>query len=765
MADNPTPPGGGQRMQRMIQPTPLTGAQILWCAPPAKTQFVRKKSSMDLVMAPSNLDVLQSGSPMNRMPKSGFAEWPRHVGMENPPSIEQLGQSLTSLSVSQSSLTASLTRSGSSGVGCSSSSLPTVASAPNLLRRQSSTLSEVSRRQRFSPRRRRSSADALTPRTLAAHEERLLKYLNERAGTSVTTAVNERRQSHGSVNASDLSNPDLLDVWDTPTQPLPRALKPTSVGDELAPLSEADAMEVLRKTSACASLTADEMRLLLSIGDRRLYPRYALAMRETAVANGVFIVLQGKLKLQPARFERLAHERQAQHRKKVEESAADQKKEDIDTLGHVVEESMFFGQESLLVSVARMRTAVTLESTELLLLSEAQVAQLPPKQAATFRRELSSAAAATALRVVPFFSTLPESTRRKAAPLFNLEFFTKGSVMCKQGAPGDKMYVLLYGNVEVWRRKKRSGPRGSVSAPELMHSEFNTKAEFTYNSQSSYPWFGEVMLFAADHGRAGDCIATEDTLVLSLHKNEAEDFVFFVPGFKALAMSLASGFTVTKVKKAGSRGSHEDDELIMMREEDLPLKYGTVWARFVSRLVGDSAGSQISSVVNVNVQHRREKNANTMGWVIEEVRLAEKADAQADDEEEGMRRSLSLEANEVFDEQRRKMLERAHKKSYGETKTLAEAAVVGREWRENWGVYRSVRTELLRRPEFNAELLTMREKVGPREQRALPDTFPVPPWRPPTNERGSRSGGSRGGSRSGSPLAMRPGSRQLATVS
>ena len=110
MADNPTPPGGGQRMQRMIQPTPLTGAQILWCAPPAKTQFVRKKSSMDLVMAPSNLDVLQSGSPMNRMPKSGFAEWPRHVGMENPPSIEQLGQSLTSLSVSQSSLTASLTR-------------------------------------------------------------------------------------------------------------------------------------------------------------------------------------------------------------------------------------------------------------------------------------------------------------------------------------------------------------------------------------------------------------------------------------------------------------------------------------------------------------------------------------------------------------------------------------------------------------------------------------------------------------------------------
>ena len=298
-----------------------------------------------------------------------------------------------------------------------------------------------------------------------------------------------------------------------------------------------------------------------------------------------------------------------------------------------------------------------------------------------------------------------------------------------------------------------------------MHSEFNTKAEFTYNSQSSYPWFGEVMLFAADHGRAGDCIATEDTLVLSLHKNEAEDFVFFVPGFKALAMSLASGFTVTKVKKAGSRGSHEDDELIMMREEDLPLKYGTVWARFVSRLVGDSAGSQISSVVNVNVQHRREKNANTMGWVIEEVRLAEKADAQPDDEEEGMRRSLSLEANEVFDEQRRKMLERAHKKSYGETKTLAEAAVVGREWRENWGrvserAHRAAAPARVQRGAAD----DAREGGAARAARAA-DTFPVPPWRPPTNERGSRSGGSRGGSRSGSPLAMRPGSRQLATVS
>ena len=52
----------------------------------------------------------------------------------------------------------------------------------------------------------------------------------------------------------------------------------------------------------------------------------------------------------------------------------------------------------------------------------------------------------------------------------------------------------------------------------------------------------------ASHARAGDAVAIEPTLLLTLVRTEMEMFKVLVPGFKALCMSAASHFSIKPTK-------------------------------------------------------------------------------------------------------------------------------------------------------------------------------------------------------------------------
>jgi len=416
-----------------------------------------------------------------------------------------------------------------------------------------------------------------------------------------------------------------------------------------------------------------------------------VAMREGSAANGLFIVLQGKLHVQPSRIEIQSLQRLRSH----DETASEQKMQE--KLGTEIGPSMVFGETSLLLGLPRMRTAITLESTELLLVTDAQLKQaVGSKPAEDVRQQLKSQFSAMALQHVPFFMSLPELTRRQISRLLGIEYYPKGDTICKQGDPGDPMFIVLFGNVEVWRQKKARAPREKIAA---------------YTGMSDYPWFGEVSQWVNDHGRAGDVITTDDTLMLTLHRARVNEFVLLAPGFKALSMSAASAFTIRSMRV---KNTHDDDQPLAKKYRK-PLRFAVEWTRMVTKLLGASMGS----LVAVQVQEIRKRQENSMGWINDTIAAATNAtDVHAEEDEEAQVKLVN-----ALEEQRRKLLERAHERHFGDTRTLAEVAQIGKLWRADWDLARSVRTELLRKPEFAQELAAARENVAYKPDR-LPESFP-----------------------------------------
>ena len=696
----------------------------------------------ELIMSNHNMNALQPGSPMSGMRGSVWSKRVAGSGLA-PESQEFFSSSGRSLGVSSSEANLrtgeTWQRLPSTASGTRSSMLPTVASAPGLQvtggrrapqRRQQSSAGIVS----DAPQRRRFASgtlglrgsDVLTPRTLAAAEIRLNAYLESREETegdpdgratsgSASKAHDSKRSDAAAVGkdgaaASDaqeeslpLENPALREFWEISAAPLPFAPTPTAIDEKLQPLDAASAVEVLRNTSACASLEDQDLHRILSIGARRFFPRYSVAMREGAVARGVMIILQGKIQLQPSILER-----QALKRGRASESGAGEQKA-LENMG-IIGPSQFCGELSLVLTIPRLQSAVFLEDTELLLIDAAQLKQLPLKPAEAFTNDLKASFVSKSLKMVPFFMTLPELTHRQIAGLFEVENFRKGEVICRQGDPGDRMYIVLFGHVEVWRQKKRGAPRDMIAE---------------YTGLSPYPWFGELMQWVNDHGRAGDVVVTEDTLTLMLHRDRVQEFVLLVPGFKALSMSAASAFTIKSVKARGARG--EEEAGVVTRSYEAPLKYAMQWTRIVSRLIGIE---NMDRIALVKMQEIRQKNVNSMHWVKDMIASEAKfgaveLDPAVLDAQEAAQQQR-FDAQRVFEEQRRKLLVMAHQKNFGDTKTLAETATVGKLWRSDWGVHWSVRTELLRRPQFEFELKEAREKLTYHRERP-PESFPVQP--------------------------------------
>lgn len=551
----------------------------------------------------------------------------------------------------------------------------------------------------------------LTPRTLEAAEIRLNAYLESRQETNAVSSTSTNSRQGGASSQHDghaLENPVLRELWETTATPLPIAPTPTAVDEKLEPLNEAEAIDVLRGMSACSSSSHDELRRLLCVGTRRFFPKYGVAMREGAEGNGVFIVLQGKLQLQPSNIDR-----QASKRANAGQEAASKARSDMGIIGP----SAFFGELGVVIDeLPRMCSAIFLEDSELLHITSEQLDQLPPKQAHSLRQSLKDAFVTKALKTVPFFMTLPESTQRQIAGFFEIEHFLSGDFICRQGDPGDRMYIIVVGRVEVWRKKKREAPREMIAE---------------YTGLSPYPWFGEVLQWVNDHGRAGDVIVTEDTLTFMLHRDHVNDFVFLVPGFKALAMSAASAFTIKTLKVKNTRAEESNP---IQRRIDPPLKFAIHWVRLVTKLVGSS----YDKIVKAKLQEMRQKNDNTMSWVqhLLNVRVVGGDEVAAEplvvlpqeDEDDDAQR---FDPQTAYEEQRRKLLAHAHEKHFGDTKTLAEAATVGKYWRHEWGVDWRVRTELLRRPEFEWELARARAKVTYKRDRPQ-ESFP--PRQPPAEE-------------------------------
>lgn len=156
------------------------------------------------------------------------------------------------------------------------------------------------------------------------------------------------------------------------------------------------------------------------------------------------------------------------------------------------------------------------------------------------------------LRTVNFFSTLPRQTIAQLSHLLDVQYLGRGEKVFHQGTPGDTMYILLTGHIQVWRSPKRK------SFPAELVSE--------YKGVSTYPWFGEVLQWHPNNIRPGEAIAVEPSVALLLRRKDVDQFVLTAPGFKALCMSLAS-------KLQSSAAKHAPAEVCAPSVPVLPVAY------------------------------------------------------------------------------------------------------------------------------------------------------------------------------------------------
>ena len=551
-------------------------------------------------------------------------------------------------------------------------SLKHAASSSALVRRRNFSGNRASDPMGHSDQSGKSEDDSASTATLFAQaEQRCIAYLAESGRTANIPRSQGKIVVDPAASGDDLG-PDQLDLREilaTATSPTPLAPAPTAVSESL--LSDAKVMEVLRTARPCTSFTDADLTYLLQTSRRRLLPKYAAALREGTPGSVAFIVLRGQLQKARSRIER-------QHKVKAfTDAGTDQPPPSDSDSTTIIGPGDVFGEVSALEpSVLRQVSIITLETTELLEVSAHQLkavglGRLAKATAERVRKGLKETFVEGALHNVNFFSSLPDLTLRQLGSLLQMRFIAKGDYLFRQGELGAEMFIILWGHVEVWRQQKRN-------TPKVLLKE--------YTGTSTYPWLGEIFQWVSDHGRAGDAKAAEDTVSLTLNVADVPQFMLLVPGFRALSMSAAQGFTV-KTRKVVK----DDDDNIMYekKQKERPLKYAAKWVRIVGQLLGVQGGWKAATAAKIQeMQKMRENNLEWVHEVIEQqskesvVPIAEGPSAE----------QIAKEAERA--KWRNHWQEKASASTFGDCRTLGEAAKRG--WRMQQTAKQQVRAEALR---------------------------------------------------------------------
>ncbi len=131
---------------------------------------------------------------------------------------------------------------------------------------------------------------------------------------------------------------------------------------------------------------------------------------------------------------------------------------------------------------------------------------------------------ARALRQTRLFAAMPEAELAKLAKLALTTRFRRDEEICREGAVGNELFVLVLGSVRA--------VKADASANEQEIAVFGSGA-----------CFGEMSMVAADHKRAATLRALEDCEVLSLSGDAINaladiDASFGCAFFRALARGL-----------------------------------------------------------------------------------------------------------------------------------------------------------------------------------------------------------------------------------
>lgn len=230
-----------------------------------------------------------------------------------------------------------------------------------------------------------------------------------------------------------------------------------------------------------SDLSQDEFIEVVNRLKSRKYPAQSVIFKEGDRGDSIFLVANGKVNI----YKKDASGKQI--------------------LVRTIDEGDFFGEFSYFANSKRNVSALSAVDSNLLELTRDVVDDMIGKYDG-FKRALiefyKKRVLDTILGVTPVFRELPYSEREKFLPRFELIIAGKGQNIVTEGEPGDAMYVIVSGLVEVWT--KRGGKK--IVLAELKEGDF----------------FGEISLVTGEV-RTATVTALKETRLMKLNKSDFDE--------------------------------------------------------------------------------------------------------------------------------------------------------------------------------------------------------------------------------------------------
>lgn len=171
------------------------------------------------------------------------------------------------------------------------------------------------------------------------------------------------------------------------------------------------------------------------------------------------------------------------------------------------------------------------------------------------------------LATIPIFSFLNQQELKEIQPYFEEETFQKGDTVCTVGEPGDRFYVVLSGELEVWGGETELRRTGTLTARDF---------------------FGEMALLQGGK-RTASVIASRRTRTLSLSKDSFDRFFLRNPKALEYFARVLSKRLATVTKGA----AYVDKKLVITVGGQPGIKGKTMVARLLGCILKDITGAAV----------------------------------------------------------------------------------------------------------------------------------------------------------------------------
>jgi CRP-like cAMP-binding protein len=316
--------------------------------------------------------------------------------------------------------------------------------------------------------------------------------------------LTERRRSWLKRRESGKSTFDLLaEHLRTEAKRLPKKVDFAAVVRALA--RKHKAVAALRKCAIFESLDEIQLAMLAYTGEVVTLSRYGVLYRAGASATSFYILLRGSI-------QQMYDE-------------GDTNAPTTSTIRVTLDESsgVVFGTEALHSQVRRQSTMVAANNACELLLFNVRNVRLDRSGIKKLAETVFSKKAEEALRATPVFRDLEPKSLRSIAPLFTLEEAQADDAIFVEGAPCDKLYILLQGVVDVTHRGTYFS---SLDGSQTLVGD-------------GHPFFGAAGFLLGNARRPWDVHARTPVHLLVLPMRRLQRFMARVPDFKQRLQSFS----------------------------------------------------------------------------------------------------------------------------------------------------------------------------------------------------------------------------------